>query len=494
MASVKKNAPIEERWKKETAMDGKYHYYVLRAGNNQEIARSCYMEDGAKVGANMALLAAAFPAIAAGASTIVTKTTTTTTKSAAASNFAKIEKAKATPPPPPPKSTEKEDDYLPCKEYAGRTVNDKDNNVALFKHENGMFYFALYNKDGSVRLRSEGFVDAKTRDEELSGVLKYSNSPEMYTKLEKGKYFMDILKDKTGREVGRSCLQKLAPPTPPPPPVVDKKVAAAAVAAAAVVIPTPKAETPPPPPPPPPPKKKPVPPPPPPPPPPKKVKPVAPPPPVAAAAATKKGCSWWWLLLLLIPLLLLLLRGCDGCKTTPPPPVVKPPPVVPPPPPVKTAVCPEAGSYKLAEGSSGGAVCNYLSDPESTYPKRFTFDNVGFGRNTNRLNSKARKSLDDLVVCMKGCENVNVDVYGYITDNEKSSYRGSKEVSLDDVRAKAVYDYLKSRGINEDRINYEGADDACIVGASFYVLVGMFFASSWELLYTNLPSHLFPLF
>lgn len=42
--SVKKNAPIEKRWLKETAMDGKYHYFALRAGNNQEIARSCYYE------------------------------------------------------------------------------------------------------------------------------------------------------------------------------------------------------------------------------------------------------------------------------------------------------------------------------------------------------------------------------------------------------------------------------------------------------------------
>ena len=80
----------------------------------------------------------------------------------------------------------------------------------MFKHEDGQFYFALYNEDGSVRLRSEGFQKAKERDQELSGVLRLKDEPEFYTRIEKGKYFMDILHDETGREVGRSCLQKKA--------------------------------------------------------------------------------------------------------------------------------------------------------------------------------------------------------------------------------------------------------------------------------------------
>lgn len=104
---------------------------------------------------------------------------------------------------------DKEDDYLPCKEYEGRTVNDKKNNVALFKHENGQFYFALYNAEGGVRLRSEGFRTAKERDQELSGVLKYNDYENMYQRIGKGRYFIDVLFDDTGREVGRSCLQQL---------------------------------------------------------------------------------------------------------------------------------------------------------------------------------------------------------------------------------------------------------------------------------------------
>jgi len=105
---------------------------------------------------------------------------------------------------------DKEDDYLKCAEYEGRPVNDTANNVALFKHDNGQFYFVLYKADGGVRLRSEGFATANDRDQELSGVLKYKDDESLYSKIEVGNYYMDVLKDKTGREVGRSCAMKIA--------------------------------------------------------------------------------------------------------------------------------------------------------------------------------------------------------------------------------------------------------------------------------------------
>jgi len=109
-------------------------------------------------------------------------------------------------------SIDEEDDYLPCREYKGHTITDKQNNVALFKHSNGQFYFVLYTAKGDVKVRSEGFPDTKARDEELVGVLKYHNDRSMYKRKKKGSYYMDILYDKTGREVGRSCLQKEATP------------------------------------------------------------------------------------------------------------------------------------------------------------------------------------------------------------------------------------------------------------------------------------------
>ncbi len=295
IASVIKNRELEERF----SIDEKagYFFTVLKAGNHQEIARSCPHKEKSAA-------RAWFPGAAVAAASAAV----------AAPLVSEVPKA-AVPEPPTPKPAppkDKEDDYLACKEYEGRKVNDKQNNVALFKHDSdGQFYFALYDKDGDVKLRSEGFRTGKERDEELSGVLKYHNDESMYKRKEKGKYFMDILFDKTGREVGRSCLQKK-----------EKKVApvataAAAVATAATVVakkPEPKKVEP------------------------KKVEP-APVKKKVAAAPVKKAAAvataaesgggwfkWWWLL---IPLLLLLawwllgMKGCGGETTPPPPPPVK---------------------------------------------------------------------------------------------------------------------------------------------------------------------------
>lgn len=103
---------------------------------------------------------------------------------------------------------EKENDYLSSHYYEGHPVNDRKNNVAFFKHTDGQYYFVMYNPDGSIKLRSEGFKTAKQRDQELSGVLRFHDDPSKYNRKEIGKYYMDILYDDKGVEVGRSGLQK----------------------------------------------------------------------------------------------------------------------------------------------------------------------------------------------------------------------------------------------------------------------------------------------
>jgi len=135
---------------KTVSLPGGRRYLSLRAGNHKEIARSGWIKATKKAVKKSAKPIAA-AALATGAI-------------AAAKPKAKAKAA--------PKPQSKDDDYLPCKEYHGRTVNDKVNNVAFFKHSDGQFYFAIYDEAGDVRLRSEGFVTAKERDSELSGALR----------------------------------------------------------------------------------------------------------------------------------------------------------------------------------------------------------------------------------------------------------------------------------------------------------------------------------
>ena len=135
------------------------------------------------------------------------------------------------------------------------------------------------------------------------------------------------------------------------------------------------------------------------------------------------------------------------------PKVITPPPPVPSP--VKVAICPSVRDLRL-NSAIGSQIGNYLLDPESTYPKRFKVESINYRKNGTRLDASAKKALDDLATCLKGCGDVNVDIYGYIGDNESGDYKGNKEITLDDVRARGIVDYLKSRGIDTNRLNFEG--------------------------------------
>lgn len=192
----------------------------------------------------------------------------------------------------------KADDYLPCSQYKGHKVSDKKNNVALFKHKDGQLYFAIYNDDGSVRLRSEGFQSAEARKKELSEALKYIDDTKRYESIDKGEYHIKVLKNEAGQEVGRTCLQSGAGGL-----LAGGMLAVAAMSKSEFV----------------PPKKK------------EKV----------AYLAGNGGCLKFWPLLLLLPLLWFCWKGCGVVpppaapvvveKVVPPPPVEKvvPPPVVP---------------------------------------------------------------------------------------------------------------------------------------------------------------------
>ncbi len=283
VASVMKNRELKERYA--TIQLVGRNFVILKAGNHQEIARSCAFEDIAALYAMFPLLNPDAPAIeepepvvetaglaAAGlaASALIdsdkedvkveekaVEATPLVAAGIAATALASVvdekvdevvpEKLAVVQPvveaPKVAAPVDIEDDYLPCSEYETRKINDKVNNVAMFKHENGLYYFAVFNTDGKVRLRSEGFTSAQNRDQELSGALKNINNADMYEVMRKGTHYMSVLKDKTGREVGRSCLQKEEPKVVVPPVAVAGAAAAAVAAASSLVeIPKPKPE------------------------------------------------------------------------------------------------------------------------------------------------------------------------------------------------------------------------------------------------------------
>ena len=286
LASVKKNMGDSKKIKTIDMGNGQ-SYRSLRAGNHKEIARSGIFATGAAAAVAGAALASKAKPKAVKPKTVKAKPVTPKAAAPiAAAALATGAVAAAKPTPVKRTPADKDDDYIPCKEYHGHPLTDERNKVALFKHSDDQYYFAVYDEDGDVRIRSEGFPSTQKRDEELAGVLRLKDNPNYYKRIEKGAYFMDVLYDEKGREIGRSCLRKIAAPVAAAAPIAAAPVAAAAAAPVAAAAAAP-----------------------------------------AAAVAAKGGWGWlkWLLIGLLVLLALFFIPKCFGGKTQVPPAAVVPP-------------------------------------------------------------------------------------------------------------------------------------------------------------------------
>ena len=395
---------------------GDYFINVLKDKTGREVGRSCLQKDvpaPAPVVETIAPVAAAAVAAAIVAPTVETPAPVVETIAPVA--IAAVAAAVVAPTVSVVAPSDVEDDYLPCKDYEGHNINDKANNVALFKHSNGQYYFALYDADGKVRLRSEGFRTAQDRDKELSGALKNLYNTDMYTTIRRGEYYLSVLKDKTGREVGRSCLQKDEPKPVVAPIIAPVAIAAVAAAAAAISIPdvpkvkveVPKVEVP---------VVK------------KVVEKVVPPPvfqaatPVVEEAAA--GMAFWkWLIPLLLLGALIWWFTKDGCaKPEAVTPAVTTVPVPTPTPEPAPAVAPVVESCNL----------NWIF---------FDFDK-------SNLRSASQTELDDMAAILKK----NPDYEAVLRAHTDFKGSDAYNEALSDRRATNAKQYLISKGIAASRI------------------------------------------
>ncbi|MEO1628687.1 MAG: YegP family protein, partial [Bacteroidota bacterium] len=185
--SVIKNAPLEERWRSEAVLNGKYFCYLLRAGNNQEIARSCYYSDSADMQAD-------FDWIRGGESTIGLGSSEVNGMLMSAAMLQAEEDAKKKPVL---------DDYLPCEAYAG----EKGGFHTFFDEEKKEYYFSFIDDNGDVALRSEGYTTAAARDNGIASVKKNAPIEERWKKdtALNGRYHFYLLKAGNNQEIARSC-------------------------------------------------------------------------------------------------------------------------------------------------------------------------------------------------------------------------------------------------------------------------------------------------
>lgn len=344
--SVNRNRDNEARYKViQDESDGQW-YVILRAGNNQEIGRSCPYASEA-----LAL-------------------------SGRARSFSTYREEQA-------RSGGHVEEYLPCEAYANHTESSDYPGFTTFQHaDDGLYYFAMVDKNGKVLLKSEGYKNVDGRTNGIESVMRNRDVEARWKRMKEGDEFYMSLRAGNNQEIARTCgyesesalMAWWLPFAAAAPWAVSKIGRQETDATAALVEPTPVVTPPPPPPvvaPPPPPP--PV---------------VTPPPPVtnykdiAPPADAGGGLGWLkWLLplLLLAGLLFFLLRGCDGCNkkeatVTPPPP---PPTVpidtatkkaVPAPAPAKASTCNCSAAtdpvFKIPAGATAKPLSRLGTNPE----------------------------------------------------------------------------------------------------------------------------------
>ena len=178
LASVQKNSVIRERYSV-VEEDGN-HFVVLKAGNHQEIARSCPYDSADSI-------YGLFPFMAAGSMAALSFDDTPPVVEAISTN---------TP-------DNNIDEYLPCEDYAGHSDSPADG-IRTFSKD-GMYYFSVLDKNGNVSMRSESYPTAVGRDNGVSSVLKNRDNKDRYAEIEEDGVHYVILKAGNHQEIARSC-------------------------------------------------------------------------------------------------------------------------------------------------------------------------------------------------------------------------------------------------------------------------------------------------
>ena len=422
MASVSKNRDLEDRY----AVLEKFSRYftILKAGNHQEIARSCpYDTEGGAMalypGARAkfasekaaALAAAAEKAAALAAAAAAEKAATLAAATVVTASTAAAATLVSNP-------DSKEDNYLHCKEYENHGNADA-NGFTKWQYKQGEHYFSWLTEGGAVKMRSEGYPTTTARNNGIESVTRNRDNKDRYEIIEKsGKQFV-ILKAGNHQEIARSCPKDNLAAVFALFPLLDPKVVAAAedvsvagpLAAAAAVMATAAAALP-------------------------KPDAFVPPPPVydsatvAAADTAAGGFKWWWLLLPLLALLAwwLFSKGCNK----EPEGVAEPRAAVVTPPLVDTikAVGPSTAVVPAAPVKS--CDLNWIF---------FDFDK-------SDLRAASKSELDELVTILKD----NKDYMAILKANTDWKGSDAYNEALSNRRASNSKAYLVSKGIDETRI------------------------------------------
>lgn len=99
---------------------------------------------------------------------------------------------------------------------------------------------------------------------------------------------------------------------------------------------------------------------------------------------------------------------------------------------------------------------------------RIFLDNILFALGSSKLNAQSKKELDKIVLLLQKDKRINFEIQGHVccTPNYYSDGidRETNERKLSSNRAKTVFRYLISRGINSLRMTYKGCGNKFPLG------------------------------
>jgi uncharacterized protein YegP (UPF0339 family) len=163
--SVMKNRDLEERYKVvQDEADGLW-YTILKAGNHQEIARSCPYDSEA--------------AALAGIKSSMSK-------------FKERDAAII-------------EDYLPCESYHGKEATEYEGFTQFQDPESGLYYFANVDKNGKVVLKSEGYKTATSRDNGIESVIRNRDIEDHWSQQHDDDGYYMSLRAGNHQEIARTC-------------------------------------------------------------------------------------------------------------------------------------------------------------------------------------------------------------------------------------------------------------------------------------------------
>ena len=161
--------------------------------------------------------------------------------------------------------------------------------------------------------------------------------------------------------------------------------------------------------------------------------------------------------ILALALGLKLIFGMDGCQKFPPAPPIEPVVVAPPPEP-GSGTTTESLNIRFPKNCSESVkkMTSMINEGKKTGRGQISFSNILFGRNQIKLNAKAKNELDDMAMVLKQAPDQRIMLSATVGPNESTSYKGNKEITLGDVRAREMYNYLKSKGVPITQMEFEG--------------------------------------